>query len=127
MTPDSSEPAANPLFSNRTAVTIHIENINVSITPGSTPPRKSFPMDTSTAMPYRIRVMLGGIRIPRVPPATMAPEATALEYPLLRISGIPAEPTAAAVAGDDPHNAAKIAETTTLVIARPPGSLPNHF
>jgi hypothetical protein len=50
-------------------------NRAVSISPGMMPAMNSRPIEVSLAMPYRIMVMLGGIRMPRVPPAAMAPVA----------------------------------------------------
>ncbi len=39
------------------------------------PAMNSRPIEVSEAMPYRIIVMLGGIRMPSVPPAAIAPVA----------------------------------------------------
>lgn len=41
--------------------------------PGSTPARKSFPMDCCVMMPKMISVMLGGMRIPKVPTEATMP------------------------------------------------------
>ena len=51
-------------------------NRPVSISPGSTPARNSRPIEVSVAMPYRMKVIDGGIRIPSVPPAQIDPVAT---------------------------------------------------
>ena len=50
-------------------------NSAVSSSPGMIPAMKSRPIDVSDAMPYRIIVMLGGMRMPSVPPAAIAPVA----------------------------------------------------
>jgi hypothetical protein len=59
-----------------TATRIHKQKSNVTMMPGTTPPRNRRPIDVSVAMPYRIKVTLGGISIPSVPPATIAPVAS---------------------------------------------------
>jgi hypothetical protein len=50
-------------------------NRNVSSSPGLMPAMNKRPIEVSDAMPYRIIVMLGGIRMPSVPPAAIAPVA----------------------------------------------------
>src|SRR6266581_8930287 len=67
-------------------------------------------------------VMDGGSRIPSVPPAAMIPAAKPGEYPRLRISGIPAEPIAEQVAGEEPAMAANSAQAKTLATPSPPGT-----
>ena len=44
-----------------------------SMKPGMNPARYSRPMDSSTSTPYTISPMLGGINMPRVPPAARDP------------------------------------------------------
>ncbi len=44
--------------------------------PGRIPAMKSSPMDCSVRMPYTIKITLGGIRIPRLPPAATTPVAS---------------------------------------------------
>ncbi len=53
---------------------------------------------------------LGGIKIPNVPPAATSPKEYFLSYPAASIAGIIIEPIAAAVAGEEPEIAAKIAQ-----------------
>ncbi len=55
---------------------VHSMNSAVSITPGSTPARNSRPIEVSVAMPYRMNVIDGGMRMPSVPPAQIEPVAT---------------------------------------------------
>jgi hypothetical protein len=55
---------------------VHSMKRPVSSSPGITPARKSRPIDVSVAMPYRMNVIDGGIRMPSVPPAQMDPVAT---------------------------------------------------
>jgi hypothetical protein len=69
-----------------------------------------------------IIVMLGGIRIPRVPPTETEPTASRLLYPRLIISGTDTRPTVAAVAGLDPQMAANPVQVAMLLMASPPGS-----
>ena len=66
----------------------------------------------------------GGSRMPSVPPAAMMPAAKPPEYPRLRISGMPAEPIAEQVAGDDPAIAANNAQAKTFAMPSPPGIRP---
>ena len=47
--------------------------VNASRKPGRNPPIYSRPMDSSTSTPKIISPMLGGIRIPSVPPAASDP------------------------------------------------------
>ena len=51
-------------------------NRPVSKRPGSTPARNKRPIEVSVAMPYRMKVIDGGIKIPSVPPAQIEPVAT---------------------------------------------------
>ncbi len=97
-------------------------NKAVSISPGITPARKSRPIEVSVAMPYRMKVIDGGMRIPKVPPAQIDPVATSSGYPRLRISGIPIFPIAAQVAGEDPVKAANSAQAPRLETTSPPGT-----
>src|SRR3972149_6759761 len=43
------------------------------MSPGKRPARKSLPTDWSAMAPYTMKKILGGIRIPRVPPAATEP------------------------------------------------------
>ena len=74
------------------------------------------------AIPYRMKVIDGGIRMPSVPPAQIEPVATSSGYPRRRISGMPILPMAAQQAGDEPVSAAKIAQAPILEMTRPPGT-----
>ena len=65
--------------------------------PGRIPAIKSLPMESSVCIPYTIRTMLGGMRIPRVPPAATVPVANALSYLNFFISGRATVPMVAAV------------------------------
>ena len=71
--------------------------------------------------PYRIIGMLGGIRMPRVPPAATVPSTTVRLYPRDSISGIAIAPMVTAVATLEPEIAAKIAQAKTVATPRPPG------
>ena len=64
------------LLLDNTTARIHKQKSTVTMMPGKTPPRNRRPIDVSVAIPYRIRVTLGGIRMPSVPPATIAPAAS---------------------------------------------------
>ncbi len=62
-----------PLFQMMKSV--HSMKSAVSMMPGSTPARNSRPIDVSVAMPYKMNVIDGGIRMPSVPPAQIDPVA----------------------------------------------------
>src|SRR5260370_37899114 len=66
-------------------------------------------------------VIEGGSRMRSFPPAAMMPAEKPPEYPRLRISGMPAEPIAEQVAGEEPAIAANNAQANTLATPRPPG------
>src|SRR4051794_6753190 len=65
----------------------------------------------------------GGNRMPSVPPAAIAPVASASEYPALRISRSEIGVIVAAVAMDEPHTAPKQAEAPIVATASPPRRL----
>src|SRR5688572_6974395 len=94
--------------------------------PGTTPARNRRPIEVSVAMPYRIIVIEGGMRMPSVPPAQIAPVASEGGTPRRIISGTPALPMAAAVAGDEPHTAENMPQARMLAMTRPPGTRDSH-
>jgi hypothetical protein len=51
---------------------MHIKKKEI-INPGMVAARNNLPMDCSVIMPYTIRVILGGMRLPRVPPTATIP------------------------------------------------------
>ncbi len=61
--------------------------------------------------------------MPSVPPAAINPAARRAEYPRFRISGMPEEPIAEHVAGDEPHMAANTEQASVFARPRPPGTL----
>ena len=67
-----------------------------------------------------MRIELGGINIPIVPPAAIAPVASAGLYLYFFISGKVTRPIVAAVATLEALTAAKPAHAPTVAIARPP-------
>ncbi len=68
----------------------------------------------------------GGMRMPSVPPAQIDPVASAGGTPRLSISGTPALPMAAAVAGLEPQIAEKMPQARMLAITSPPGTRSSH-
>ena len=66
------------------------------------------------------RITLGGISMPRVPPAAIEAVASESAYLYLRISGIATLDIVAAVAIDEPEIAENIPQATTVDIASPP-------
>jgi hypothetical protein len=69
-----------------------------------------------------IMLMLGGIRMPSVPPAANDPKKSGGLYLRFSMLGIETVPIVAAVATDDPEVAAKSALEATLVCIKPPGN-----
>jgi hypothetical protein len=69
-----------------------------------------------------MKVIEGGIRMPRLPPAAIAPVASRAGTPRASICGMPALPIAAAVAGLDPHMAENRPQAKMLAITSPPGT-----
>ncbi len=59
---------------------VHIRMVIIKRTvkrrPGRSPAIKSLPMDCSVCMPYTMNITLGGISIPRLPPAATTPVAS---------------------------------------------------
>jgi hypothetical protein len=86
------------------------------------PARNSRPSDFSAATANGIMVIEGGGRMPSVPPAASDPCGKAAGIARLRISGMPAEPIAEQVAGEEPAIAANSAQANTLATPRPPGT-----
>ena len=60
--------------------------------------------------------------MPSVPPAQMAPVAEAGGTPRRIISGTPALPMAAAVAGEEPQTAENMPQARMLAMISPPGT-----
>jgi hypothetical protein len=73
-----------------------------------------------------IKKILGGIKIPRVPPAAMHPVAKLESYLNRFISGKAMVPMVAPEARLVPVQAAKPVHAKFVAIANPPGSLPSH-
>ncbi len=65
--------------------------------------------------------MLGGMRIPRHPPAAREPKRVGSSYPRDLISGMATVPIAMAVAVEEPEMAAKMAHPTIFECNKPPG------
>ena len=95
--------------------------VNASRKPGRKPPMYSRPMDSSTSTPKMIRPMLGGIRMPRVPPAAREPMTRRSLYPRCRKDGSETRLMVAEVATLEPEHAANTAQEAMLVCSSPPG------
>ena len=72
------------------------------------PARKSFPIEVSDAIEYKIIGILGGITIPIVDEAAVTAALTSLGYFFLIISGIRMLPIDAVSATEDPEIPPKI-------------------
>ena len=71
--------------------------------------------------------MLGGMRMPNVPPAARLPAARVGAYLYFFISGMAMDPMVTAVATLDPQVAANPAQPTVVAMASPPGKCPNSL
>jgi hypothetical protein len=71
--------------------------------------------------------VLGGIRIPNVPPAATQPVESVSAYPCVRISGVAMVPIVAVVAAREPQMAPNPAQAAIVAQARPPGSQLSHY
>ena len=74
-----------------------------------------------------MKPVLGGIRMPRVPPAEMAPQERVRLYLYLSISGRQILPMLAVVAVAEPQMAPKKAQATSVAMARPPRTRLTHL
>ena len=92
--------------------------------PGMKPAMKSPAMEVFATTPYKIKGLLGGMRMPSVPPVAETAAASSLRYPALIIPGIMILPMAAVVAGPEPLRAANIMQARIVTIANPPVKLP---
>ena len=70
-----------------------------------------------------MKIVLGGMRIPRLPPAATTPVARAGSYRYFFISGRATEAIVAAVALVEPQMAEKPAQAPIVAMARPPGQV----
>ena len=76
--------------------------------------------------PYTTSMMLGGIRIPRVPDATMLPAARGLSYPRDNIGSRAIRVRMVTEAAMTPRQAARIVPNTIVTTASPPFSPPRE-
>ncbi len=83
------------------------------------------PMDRPACGPYTTSMMLGGIRIPRVPEATIVPEAKDLSYPRFTIGARAIRLRIVTEAAITPRQVAKMVPKITVTIANPPRMLPS--
>ncbi|OQC74179.1 MAG: hypothetical protein BWX45_00059 [Deltaproteobacteria bacterium ADurb.Bin002] len=74
-----------------------------------------------------MKMVLGGIRIPRLPPAATTPVASAGSYWYFFISGSATEAMVAAVALVEPQTAEKPAQAPMVAMASPPGRWPKNL
>ena len=94
--------------------------------PGKIPAINRSPMEVSVMTPYKIMAMLGGIKIPRVPPAAVTPKARRRSYPCRTISGTAIAPIVAAVTGLDPQTAENPVQAKIVPTASDPGMRWSH-
>ena len=88
-------------------------------------PRKRSPTDTPSWSPRTTSTIEGGISWPRVPEATITPEANDLLYPACSMAGREIRPMVVTVAAVTPVVAAIRLPTSTTARARPPLSFPS--
>ena len=73
-----------------------------------------------------MKPVLGGMRMPSVPPAARVAQLKPGSYFFARISGRATEDMVTAVAMESPDTAAKPAHPETVATASPPGRRPSH-
>ena len=91
------------------------------------PPANNFPHDAPATRAYMMNNILGGMRIPRVPPAMTAPQARRTWYFLLSIDGRAMSPMVTTAAPMMPTTAARRVLASTVADASPPGNGAVHF
>ena len=91
-----------------------------------TPAMNMSPMDCPVMMPYSTMTVLGGMRMPNVPPAAMQPVARVLAYLNFRISGMATTPMVTAQATEEPQMAAKPPQAAMVATASPPFRRPSQ-
>src|SRR3989339_365784 len=96
-----------------------IMNREANKIPGRIPAMNNFPMDCSVRMPYTIKMVDGGINIPRLPAAATVPAARPMSYLYRFISGMVTVAMVAAVALVEPDMVANPAQAATVAMARP--------
>ena len=79
--------------------------------------------DNAATTAYTINIMLGGIKIPRHPPAVTTPDANCLLYPLFTIAGQASNPIRVTTAPTIPVAVENIAHVIKEATAREPGNL----
>ena len=102
-------------------------NIAVRMMPGRMPETNRLAMLFSVMKPYTTKAALGGMRMPRLPPAAMEPNDSLSSYPSLRIDGRAALFIVTAVAMLSPHTAPNAAHAPTVAMASPPRKCPSHL
>ncbi len=90
------------------------------------PAMNSLPIELLVSDPYTIMLTLGGMRMPRVPPAASEPSASRIGYPRALSGGSATVPIVAAVATDEPDVAANSAQQPMFVCSSPPGRRASH-
>jgi hypothetical protein len=84
------------------------------------------PTGTTRRSPINTSIMLGGIKMPRVPEAAMVPVASAGEYLRWSITGKASSVSITTVAPTIPVVAAMIVPISVTESARPPGTRRNN-
>ena len=89
--------------------------------PGTTPAKKSPPIEADIRPPQTIIMMLGGIITPITDEQAVSATEKLESYPCFFMAGIINEPIPAASAVEEPEIPAKSMLTTTFTWASPPG------
>ena len=92
------------------------------MSPGISAPIYNCTTDTPAVAPYKIKRTLGGIKMPKQPPAAIDPVASFLSYPAFNIGFKTSNPISVTTAPIIPVAAAKIAQVATVATARAPGT-----
>ena len=122
--PQETTVRSPPVISGRSSDTIAMKSMNnpARHMPGMTPPMNKRPIEVSVSKPYMIMAMLGGMRMPSVPPAAREPRTIFSLYCCFWNAGNATVPIVAPVATLEPEIDANTAQLAMLVCRSPPGS-----
>ena len=98
-----------------------------SRSPGNTAPMNSSPTDCWATTANRMARIEGGIRIPKVPPARMEPQARCGSYLRMSMAGNATIPMVTSAAPMTPTMAARIVEAMMVAEANAPGRPPRSL
>ena len=90
--------------------------------PGKKAPAYNLTTETPAVAPYTINITDGGIKMPRHPPAVIAPAAILTSYFAFSMAGKAKRPISVTTAPTIPVAVAKMAQVTMVATASEPGT-----